>query len=173
CGAPEYLECDQQDDHLRHARYRRSDQSRGSRHSVLAASRPNSTHASDQHRASERRATRADVSRVQRRIRRAVGCADARGPEPDPMTAEGYAGSIASVGEILQREGNKRARREVIKRNISRFVLVAALLAVWELSSGTLIHPFFVSSPSAVVARLGQWAMNGDLLPHLAVTAYE
>jgi len=74
---------------------------------------------------------------------------------------------------MLEREGRQRARRESRAQNAKRLVLIVALLAAWQLASGRLIHPFFVSSPSAVCSRLAEWAANGDLFPHLGVTALE
>jgi NitT/TauT family transport system permease protein len=45
-----------------------------------------------------------------------------------------------------------------------------AFLAFWEWSSGRLIDPFFVSSPSRVFAKLWQWTLNGQLWLHLSIT---
>jgi len=59
----------------------------------------------------------------------------------------------------------------------SRFILllrlafVAVVLTVWELASGRLVSPFFVSSPSDIAAKL--WAMiaSGRLVYHASYTA--
>lgn len=42
--------------------------------------------------------------------------------------------------------------------------------AFWEFASGRLIDPFFVSSPTAVFARLGSWISRGMLWHHAAYT---
>jgi len=54
-----------------------------------------------------------------------------------------------------------------------RFLFGAALLAVWELSSGRLIDPFWVSSPSAVFKYLYGVIADGSIFGHLAITLYE
>jgi NitT/TauT family transport system permease protein len=46
-------------------------------------------------------------------------------------------------------------------------------LAVWELVSGRLIKPFWISSPSAIWAQLEDWIVTGDLWLHLQVTLTE
>ena len=45
-----------------------------------------------------------------------------------------------------------------------------AFLAFWEWSSGRLLDPFFISSPSKVFAKLWQWTVNGQLWLHLSIT---
>ena len=47
------------------------------------------------------------------------------------------------------------------------------LLAMWELVSGRLIDPFWISSPSRVFAYLWQVVRDGSIFGHLAVTLYE
>jgi NitT/TauT family transport system permease protein len=42
----------------------------------------------------------------------------------------------------------------------------------WEFSSRYLVDPFFISSPGAVVAKLWQWIVSGELVHHLSVTLY-
>jgi NitT/TauT family transport system permease protein len=57
--------------------------------------------------------------------------------------------------------------------NLLRLALLAALLAFWQFASGPLIPAFFVSSPSAIFARLSTWLMNGQLFFHMGITAAE
>lgn len=47
-----------------------------------------------------------------------------------------------------------------------------AWLMIWELASGPLIDPFFISSPSAVMARLWGWMRDGSILIHIWATVY-
>ncbi|OLD58107.1 MAG: hypothetical protein AUI83_04570 [Armatimonadetes bacterium 13_1_40CM_3_65_7] len=47
------------------------------------------------------------------------------------------------------------------------------LLAMWELVSGRIIDPFWISSPSRVFAYLWQVVRDGSIFGHLAVTLYE
>jgi NitT/TauT family transport system permease protein len=57
--------------------------------------------------------------------------------------------------------------------NLLRLVLLVAILAFWQFASGTLIPSFFVSSPTAILARLSTWLMNGQLFFHMGITAAE
>lgn len=43
-------------------------------------------------------------------------------------------------------------------------------LLFWEWSSGRLMDPFFISSPSKVFLKLYEWAVSGKLFFHLSVT---
>ena len=56
---------------------------------------------------------------------------------------------------------------------IYRMLFGVALLALWELSSGRLIDPFWVSSPSQVFLYLYGIIADGSIFTHLAVTLYE
>lgn len=46
------------------------------------------------------------------------------------------------------------------------------LLLIWQLVSGWLIDPFFVSSPTAVFARLWDWFADGSIFVHIWATVY-
>jgi NitT/TauT family transport system permease protein len=46
------------------------------------------------------------------------------------------------------------------------------LLGAWQLASGWLIDPFFISSPTEVGARLWRWAHTGSLVFHLSYTMF-
>jgi NitT/TauT family transport system permease protein len=53
----------------------------------------------------------------------------------------------------------KRRKQQVLSLQIGIFVAVVAL---WQLSSNLLwIDPFFYSSPSDIIFRLYDWAVNG------------
>jgi NitT/TauT family transport system permease protein len=54
-----------------------------------------------------------------------------------------------------------------------RLIFGLVLLAFWELSSGRLIDPFWVSSPSKVFIYLHEVFANGSIFGHLAITLYE
>lgn len=47
---------------------------------------------------------------------------------------------------------------------VSRIVLVAALLAIWQYAAGRWIDPFWVSSPAEVWRKLQKLAFQGDTL---------
>ncbi len=53
-------------------------------------------------------------------------------------------------------------------------VLGVAILSLWQgLVAMKLLDPFFVSRPSAIVARIATWVMSGSLWVHLATTLEE
>ncbi len=54
-----------------------------------------------------------------------------------------------------------------------RLIFGIILLAAWELSSGRLIDPFWISSPTAVFGYLWEIISDGSIFGHLAVTLYE
>ncbi|MQA02651.1 MAG: ABC transporter permease subunit [Streptosporangiales bacterium] len=53
---------------------------------------------------------------------------------------------------------------------VVRAVLVAVAVAGWELCSGALIDPFWISSPSAVLTKLWTWCIDGSLWTHGSAT---
>src|SRR5262245_19025295 len=65
------------------------------------------------------------------------------------------------------------ARNERITVFAWRGLIVVALLAAWEFSSGRLIKPFWISSPSEIWARLAEWIATGQLWLHVEVTLTE
>src|SRR6476646_150137 len=62
---------------------------------------------------------------------------------------------------------------------LMRFGLLAGLLAIWEAAAGNprtefaLIDKFWVSQPSDILGRLGDWIGRGTLGFHLAITLPE
>ena len=56
---------------------------------------------------------------------------------------------------------------------IYRLLFGLLLLAAWQLISGRLIDPFWISSPSRVFGFLRQVVRDGSIFGHLAVTLYE
>ncbi len=53
---------------------------------------------------------------------------------------------------------------------LSRALIVAVVLLAWELASGPLLPKFWLSSPSAILSKLAQWAIGGLLWRHLEAT---
>jgi len=53
---------------------------------------------------------------------------------------------------------------------ILQIALGISLIAIWQMASGRLIDPFFISSPSQVWTRLLSWASSGILAAHLTYT---
>ncbi len=54
-----------------------------------------------------------------------------------------------------------------------RLLFGLLLLATWELVSGRIIDPFWISSPSRVFGFLWKVVLDGSIFGHLAVTLYE
>ncbi len=56
---------------------------------------------------------------------------------------------------------------------IYRLIFGLVLLTFWEMSSGRLIDPFWVSSPSKVFRYLYEVFVDGSIFGHLGITLYE
>src|SRR5918994_857427 len=54
-----------------------------------------------------------------------------------------------------------------------RLIFGLLLLALWEFSSGRLIDPFWVSSPSKVFLYIYEVFADGSIFVHLGITLYE
>jgi NitT/TauT family transport system permease protein len=68
------------------------------------------------------------------------------------------------AAEVARRRGSVRGHRRFLL--VARLGVLVGVVAAWELASGRLIRPFFISSPTAVAAQLAEWIANGDLLYH-------
>ncbi|HXD44428.1 MAG TPA: ABC transporter permease [Pseudolabrys sp.] len=55
-------------------------------------------------------------------------------------------------------------------RLFGQFVIVAVLLALWEVGSGIFLPRLWVSAPSAIVAQLYKWFSDGSIWVHLTAT---
>jgi NitT/TauT family transport system permease protein len=55
----------------------------------------------------------------------------------------------------------------------ARLGIVALALTTWQLISGPLVDPLFISNPVSIAARLWSWIETGFLSFHLAVTLQE
>jgi NitT/TauT family transport system permease protein len=65
------------------------------------------------------------------------------------------------------------ARRERMIVLAWRAGITVVGLALWELVSGRLIKPFWISSPSAIGAQLWDWCVTGELWLHVQITLTE
>jgi len=54
-----------------------------------------------------------------------------------------------------------------------RLLFGLVLVSLWEFTSGRLIDPFWISSPSKVFAYLWEVTLDGSIFGHLAITLYE
>lgn len=57
--------------------------------------------------------------------------------------------------------------------NILRLALLALILLAWELASGRVLQPYFISSPSKIGATLFSWIADGRIFYHAGYTALE
>ena len=68
----------------------------------------------------------------------------------------------------------KRLKRDKFIIIFFRIFVLVAFLGLWELLTYyNILDPFFVSSPSRIIAQIGTLAQNGTLLTHSWITLYE
>lgn len=56
---------------------------------------------------------------------------------------------------------------------VARLVIVIAVLVLWEAASGRIVPKYWISSPTAIVAKLWSWIADGSLWLHLQATLLE
>lgn len=56
---------------------------------------------------------------------------------------------------------------------VGRLVLLGLVLGIWQLISGWLLSPLFISKPTAIAGQLGTWASDGTLAINTAITVQE
>jgi NitT/TauT family transport system permease protein len=81
------------------------------------------------------------------------------------------AGTVERVLAAERRRGRRRrrARRTVVW--LGRVAVVVLALVAWDAASGTLVRPFFISTPEAVGIRLLDWFQgSGDFWFHARFT---
>ncbi len=83
---------------------------------------------------------------------------------------EAAAIGVGKSSAVAAWDAEQTARRRLIL--VGRIIVGLAIIAFWEYSSGRLIDKLFVSSPSAVSARLWKWLLDGSLWNHLSITLY-
>lgn len=84
----------------------------------------------------------------------------------DPAPAESQQSAASSVAE----QATRRRKRLIF---VWRLVAVAVWLGSWEFASGSLIDPFFSSSPLEIGLRVWDWASSGYIWVHLLATLQE
>jgi NitT/TauT family transport system permease protein len=72
-----------------------------------------------------------------------------------------YVSGANQVARILSTPGGRLA---------GQIAIVVTLLAIWEFGSGHFLPRMWVSSPSAIFARLFGWFANGSIWVHLVAT---
>ncbi|HXE22268.1 MAG TPA: ABC transporter permease [Rhodoferax sp.] len=77
------------------------------------------------------------------------------------------------ISVALPNETVRAARSEWLVTLLWRVGLAVVLLALWQLLSGRVIKPFWISSPLAIADQLGVWIAGGELWLHVEVTLTE
>jgi NitT/TauT family transport system permease protein len=80
------------------------------------------------------------------------------------MTALTDTGRTVLAAVRREHRDARRAHRRFLL--LARLGIVVVALVGWELASGSLVRPFYVSSPSAVASTLAEWAVSGELWYH-------
>ncbi|WP_320178679.1 ABC transporter permease [Roseovarius pacificus] len=60
-----------------------------------------------------------------------------------------------------------------MKMILARLGILAAFLLFWEFASGRLIQKYLVSSPSDIAVTFWNWLLDGRILFHAGITAFE
>lgn len=86
-----------------------------------------------------------------------------------------HADEAAAIGggktaAVAAWDAERSTRRRIIL--IGRLAVGIVFIAFWEYASGRMIDKLFVSSPSAVSARLWRWLLDGSLWNHLSITLF-
>ena len=60
--------------------------------------------------------------------------------------------------------------RETLKVLFWRLVILVAFIGFWQALSGPILDPFYISEPSEIARRLGEWLGDGTISTHLYAT---
>ncbi|HLI91566.1 MAG TPA: ABC transporter permease [Ktedonobacteraceae bacterium] len=78
---------------------------------------------------------------------------------------------------LLSSPATLRAKRlqqqQALLIGAGRVLFFVCLIIAWQFASGKIANPLFISSPLAVVKRLGVWIGDGTLWFHTAITLQE
>ncbi len=71
---------------------------------------------------------------------------------------------------VLAHEAQASRRRLILR--VLQVLFGVAMIGFWQFASGTLVDPFFISSPADVIKTLWRWVTDGTLATHLWITLY-
>jgi NitT/TauT family transport system permease protein len=80
-----------------------------------------------------------------------------------PRSGTGAAAAVLESEQQRHRSESRANRRFVL---LARLAVLVGFLVVWQLASGNLVRPFFISSPTAVAGSLIEWIETGQLWFH-------
>lgn len=88
------------------------------------------------------------------------------------QAADGIVGSFTDDQDETwnERDLRRSRRRQALTVNGLRLAVLAGVLLLWQVTSGTLIDPFWVSSPAEIGSRLVEWVADGTALSNTAFT---
>jgi NitT/TauT family transport system permease protein len=64
-------------------------------------------------------------------------------------------------------------RRQALVIVVGRILFLGCLITFWQLASGRLLNPLFISDPVDIVKQLGAWISDGTLWFHTSITLEE
>jgi NitT/TauT family transport system permease protein len=92
------------------------------------------------------------------------------------MSIEGVgkiSGSSVGSDELAKKKYKQSVNREKLNVSIGRVIVGLVIFALWEGLSGRVINAFWFSKPSAIITRLYEMAVSGDLWFHVSFTLQE
>jgi NitT/TauT family transport system permease protein len=81
--------------------------------------------------------------------------------------------NVQNQPAVLDEEVKRSPLQEKLKLAGMRLALLAIILVLWELISGSLVDKFWVSEPSDIFQSLYTWTLSGELFFHIGITAQE
>lgn len=90
---------------------------------------------------------------------------------PPYVEQSGQASTGRPFSRVQFTKVQRRRRRLLVYSG--RIVLLLCLLVAWQLVSGPLLSPLFVSSPLAILKQVIDWSSDGTLWFHTAITLEE
>lgn len=78
-----------------------------------------------------------------------------------------------TMREAIKAEVAPREKKAFDPVWVYRVLFLVGFLGAWQMASGPLLDPFWVSSPSAIGATLYEWLKTGTLQYHLMITFKE
>jgi sulfonate transport system permease protein len=87
------------------------------------------------------------------------------------MEDQGARSTSAAPDEVWDEKDMQTSRRKNSLRVLGwRLALLLVVVGGWELTSGPMIDPFYVSRPSDILERLGEWSLDGTIVSNLYAT---